>query len=243
MPPVPRPHGKKGAGRRSDRKIVVLVAVAVAVVVALIVGSVVLRGGDSSSPAPATGDTALVDGIPQQGTVLGDPAAKVTLYQYEDIQCPICLQYTVQLFPSVVNDYVRKGAVKVDFRGADILGDDSTQALRAVLAAAKQGKAWQLIELFYANQGEERSGWVTDVLIDELASSIDGLDVERLKTDAASDEITAEIEKLREEMAARQVQGTPWFFIRTAKGQLVELRPDGLSAGSLRAALDDALQS
>ncbi len=221
----------------------VLTGVAAAVVVALIIGSVVLRGGDSSSPAQVTGDTTLVDDIPQRGTVLGDPAAKVTLYQYEDLQCPICLRYTIQLFPLVVDEYVRNGSVKVDFRGLDILGEDSTQALRAVLAAAKQDKAWQMIELLYANQGEEGSGWVTDVLIDELASSIDGLDAKQLETDAASDEITAEIQKVREEAAARNVEGTPWFFIRTAKGSLVELRPDGLSAASLRAALDDALES
>ena len=172
----------------------------------MIVGSLALSGGDDeSAPADVITDTSLIDGIPQEGTVLGDPGAKVTLLQYEDLQCPFCRQYTIGLFPMVVDDYVRKGTAKVDFRGIDLLGEDSTQALRAVLAAAKQGKAWQMIELFFANQGEEGSGWVTDVLIDELAASIDGLDVEQLKTDADSDEITAEIERLarRGDVASR----------------------------------------
>jgi protein-disulfide isomerase len=242
MPPVPRPHGKK-SGKRVDRTLAIAIGAAVVVAAALIVGSLVLTGGDDeSAPSTVITDTALVDGIPQQGTVLGDPGAKVTLLQYEDLQCPICRQYTISLFPLVVDNYVRNGAVRVDFRGIDILGEDSTQALRAVLAAAKQDRAWQMVELFFANQGDEGSGWVTDVLIDELAASIDGLDVDRFHADMESDAITTEIEELRDEAASREVEGTPWFFIRTAGGELVHIPTTGLTAEKLRAALDAAIE-
>ena len=84
-------------------------------------------------------DTSLVDGIPQEGTVLGDPGAKVTLLQYEDLQCPNCRQYTITPVPH------RRGRVRSRRDGerstsaaSTFLGEDSTQALRAVLAAAKQ---------------------------------------------------------------------------------------------------------
>jgi protein-disulfide isomerase len=242
MPPVPRPHGKKSGGR-ANRTLAIAIGSAAAIAIALIVGSLALGGGDGeAAPSDVITDTSLIDGIPQEGTVLGDPGAKVTLLQYEDLQCPFCRQYTIGLFPMVVDEYVRKGTAKVDFRGLDLLGEDSTQALRAVLAAAKQGKAWQMIELFFANQGEEGSGWVTDVLIDELAASIDGLDVEQLKADADSEEVTAEIAQMRDEATSRQVQGTPWFFVRTAKGELLHLPTQGLSAEKLRTALDAASQ-
>jgi protein-disulfide isomerase len=239
MPPTPRSHG--GGGRR-NRTLALLVGVAAGVAAVLVAGSLLLGGGDEGEPTQITGDTALVDGLPQDGTVLGDPAAKVTLYQYEDIQCPYCLRYTVDLFPLVVDEYVRTGKAKVDFRGLALLGEDSTQALRAVLAAAKQGKAWQLIELLYANQGEEGSGWVTDVLIDDLAAPIDGLDLEQLHTDAESAAVTAEIAKVQAEAEHRGVEGTPWFFVKRDGGPLVELRPDRLSAATLRTTLDNALQ-
>jgi protein-disulfide isomerase len=246
MPPVPRPHGKT-RGKRLDRTLVLAIVVAAVVAAALIVGSLVWSGGGSdgeSQPPPGSliTDTSLVDGIEQQGTVLGDPAATVTLLQYEDLQCPYCRQYTIGLLPTVVDEYVRKGTVKVDFRGVDFLGEDSTQALAAVLAAAKQGKAWQLAELFFANQGEEGSGWVTGVLIRDLASAIDGLDVDRLERDADSDEVAAEIAKLREEAAERKVEGTPWFFVRTPSGELVHVPTSGLSVQKLRAALDAAIE-
>ena len=109
MPPVPRPHGKK-SGRRPNRTLAIAIGAAAAIAIALIVGSLVLEGGDNeSAPADVITDTSLIDGIPQEGTVLGDPGAKVTLLQYEDLQCPFCRQYTIGLFPMVVDEYVRKG--------------------------------------------------------------------------------------------------------------------------------------
>jgi protein-disulfide isomerase len=241
MPPVPRPGSKKGE-RRVDRTLVVVIAVAVAVVVALVVGSLALRGGDDEAAGPVTGDTALVDGIAQNGTVLGNPAASVTLIQYEDLQCPACKSYTDGAFPSIVEGYVRPGTVKVDFRGLAFLGSDSEQALRAVLAAAKQDKAWQMIELLYDNQGEENSGWVTDVLIEDLAASIDGLDVEKLLADAESDEISQEMEAVGAEAAERNVGGTPTFFVQIGNEEPYPVQAPSFEPGAFDQILDDALE-
>jgi hypothetical protein len=45
----------------------------------------------------------------------------------------------------------------------------------AVLAAGKQAKAWQFLETFYDEQGEENSGYVTDSYLQGIASQIAGL--------------------------------------------------------------------
>ena len=107
----------------------IAVAVAVAIAVALVAASLLMRdGGDDAAPAGTTsGETTTSDsanpalvtvaGIPQDGTVLGNPKATVTLLQFEDIQCPICKKYTDDAFPAIVNEYVRPGLVKIDFRG------------------------------------------------------------------------------------------------------------------------------
>jgi protein-disulfide isomerase len=241
MPPVPRPGSKKG-GRQVDRTLIVVVAAAVAVVIALVAGSLLLRGGDDETATPPTGDTTTVDGIAQSGTVLGDAAATVTLLQYEDLQCPACLTYQQESFPTVVDEYVRTGKVKIDFRGLEFLGSDSNQALRAVLAAAEQGKAWQMIELLYANQGEENSGWVTDVLIDELAESI-GLDLDQLHTDMESDEVVQQIEDVAQEAQDRGVGGTPTFMVQVGDDEPYMVNPNPYTdPAQFRPILDDALQ-
>ena len=97
-----------------------------------------------------------------------------------------------------------------------------------------------MIELFFANQGEEGSGWVTDVLIDELAASIDGLDVEQLKTDTDSEEITAEIEAVAQRGGVATGGGHPVVLRQDGQGRARPRSDEGLSAVKLRAALDAA---
>ena len=168
-------------------------AVAAAVAAALIVGSLALGGGSSGSTTTATGSTVSLTGIAQQGTVLGNPNAKVELSQYEDLQCPICKEYMNDAFPAVVDEYVKTGKVKVDFRGLDFIGADSEKALRIALAAGKQNKLWDVVELFYIEQGTENTGWVTDAKIDEILAQVPGLDAAKVKAQAQSAEITKEI--------------------------------------------------
>ena len=136
-------------------------------------------GSSTTNPA-----LALVAGIPQNGTVLGKSGATVRMLQFEDLQCPICKRYTDDAFPAIVNEYVRTGRIKIDFRGLAFLGPDSLKALKIAMAAGLQNKLWQVVGLFYANQGAENSGWVTDSLIDQILAEVPGLDAAKVKVDA-----------------------------------------------------------
>jgi protein-disulfide isomerase len=244
VPPQPDSNGGIGGSRRT---FLVVVGIAVVVAAALVAGSLLLRGGDDDGGNASSTTTAVVDGIPQSGTVLGDPNAKVTLLLYEDVQCPFCKQFTDDLLPAVIDEYVRTGKLKIDYRGVDFLdrGEpaDSNRGLRAILAAANQGKAWQMAEGLFANQGEEFSGWLTEDLLDEVAGSIEGLDVEQLKADAQSSEIERQIEGLRGEAGTSGVEGTPWFLIKIGSAEPYEVRPQTFTIEAFRPILDDALAS
>lgn len=243
LPVPPAAKRKRGAPQRRSSTLLVALGAAAAVAIVLVAASLLLGGGGDEPPAPTptTVGTALVDGIPQQGTVLGDPTATVTLLQYEDVQCPFCKRYTDDAFPGIVREYVRTGKVKVDFRGLAFLGEDSNEGLRGVLAAARQGKAWQLIELLYDSQGDENSGWVTEDLLRSLAAQIAGLDVEKMLADAQTDEISAEIDAVSEEAQQRQVPGTPSFYVQVGEQQPYEVQPTAFSPEAFRPILDDAL--
>ena len=153
MPPVPKPPTAK-SGR--NRNLIIALAVAGVVVAALIAGSLLRSSGDDGDSAATTAvvettdttgttDTTaspalspavtLVAGIPQKGTVLGKAGTTVRLLQFEDLQCPICKRYTDEAFPAIVNEYVRTGRIKVDFRGLAFIGDDSLKALKIAMAA------------------------------------------------------------------------------------------------------------
>ena len=49
-----------------------------------------------------------------------------------------------------------------------------------------QNKLWEVVGLFYENQGAENSGWVTDALIDQILADVPGLDAAKVKVDAQS---------------------------------------------------------
>ncbi len=246
MPPKPRKstHAKRQptTGTGPSRNLLIALAGAAVVVIALVAGTIVLTGGDDTSTTSTGTETSLISGIPQAGTVLGSPDANVTLLQYEDIQCPVCKSYTDDVFPTLVDEYVKPGQVKIDFRGLSFLGDDSVKALRVALAARNQNKLWDVVEAFYRNQGQENSGWVSDDKVDEILAEVPGLDAAKVLADAKSAAITAEIEKLNKEASDRKVQGTPWFFIRIGTDEPYEIQPTELTPDAFRPALDGALQ-
>lgn len=226
----------------SRRAIFIAFAVAAAAAGALVAMALLLRDDDGSSGSSGS-PTPVVDlaGIPQEDRVLGTPEATVTLIEYADAQCPGCRFYTEEVFPTVVDEYVRPGKINTEFRGFPFIGSDSVKALRFIYAAGLQDKLWQLQESLYRNQGGENDGWVTDELLREVAGTIQGLDVDRLFTDAESDEITQEADGAKEEGVAAGVPGTPSLYVKIGDAEPYYLEV-ALDVEQLRAALDDALQ-
>jgi protein-disulfide isomerase len=224
--------------RSTGLKVLLAVGVGVAAATVLIVGNQLLRG--TSTPDVVPQPVVDLAGIPESRTVLGKPEAKVTLIEYADQQCPGCRYYTLNVFPSVVNQFVRNGKVKMEYRGFPFKGSDSVKALRFLLAAGRQDRLWQLQEALYRYQGRENSGWITDELIRSLASKIQGLNVTQLFTDAQSSAITQEADGAEAKASAAGIPGTPTFFIQIGKAQPYNLNV-ALDPAQFRAALNDAL--
>ena len=77
-------------GRPSRRAVVVAFGIAIGAAVALVALALLLRNDRSTPPATATPVVDL-SGIPQRGSVLGSPSARVKLIEYADPQCPAWL--------------------------------------------------------------------------------------------------------------------------------------------------------
>jgi protein-disulfide isomerase len=234
---------KPPAASSGNRNLLLAAAGAAVVVAVLVVASLLLRGGDSQAgetpTTPVEADT-LLDGIPQDRAVLGSPEAKVTLIQFEDLQCPVCKRYQQEGFRGIVEQYVRPGRVKLRFVGLAFIGPDSEKALHYVLAAGAQGKLWQLADALYANQGGENSGWVTDELLEQLSGAL-GLDYTKLRSDADGAAVRQQASSMAAEAEQREVPGTPWFFVQVGNGEPYEVRPSSFEIGEFSSILDDAL--
>ena len=248
MPPVPKPSAAKSS---RNRTLLIVLGGAAVVAVVLIVGGLLFTGGSGNTSLTVTSATAsgkpaalaLIEGIPQKGTILGNPNAQVRMLQYEDLQCPICKRYTDDAFPAIVNEYVRTGRIKIDFRGLAFLGPDSLKALKIAMAAGLQDKLWQVVGLFYANQGAENSGWVTDSLIDQILAEVPGLDAAKVKVDAQSAKVANQIAAVQAEATKLGVQGTPWFYLAVGFNPPVNFQPRTLTPSEFRTPIDQALKA
>src|SRR4051812_38074684 len=160
------------AGERRTRRLWQL-GVTVGIAAAVVIIAILVSSAGTKKVAGPT----LFAGIPQQGLVLGNPNAPVTMTEFADLQCPVCREYTAAVLPTLVRRYVSTGKVKMVFQDLAFLGDDSVTAGRAAAAAGTQNKLWQFIDGFYGAQGDENSGYVTDNFLRSVGQKVPGLNV------------------------------------------------------------------
>jgi len=227
----------------------VIAAVAGVAVVGALVG-VSLVGGKSSSKASSSTTVAmgpktaaLLAGIPQHGDTLGSPRAPVTLVEYADMQCPYCAEYARNTLPILIRDYVRTGKVKLVFRGLEFVGPDSDVALRAVYAAGRQNKLWNYLDLMFANQGTENTGWVTEDLIKSVGEAVPGLDVQKMLSDRQAQLVTDGIAISGQRGQFDGVDHTPWFEVGKTGGATKVLDVSSLDPSAFSPTLDKLLNT
>ncbi len=140
----------------------------------------------------------------------GDPKGDVTVVEFFDYNCGFCKRGFSQL-SKLIDDDKR---VRVIFKELPILSKGSEEASRIALAAKQQGKYWEVHRALLNHRGSIDG---TSAL--RIAGKL-GLDVEKLKKDKDSKEVTAEIEKVRDIAQKMGINGTPHFLVgdRTIPG-------------------------
>ena len=212
---------RAAAERERRQRLVRLSAAALFVAVIAVVALVALSGGGDGGDETIEGAAAVeseLEGIEQSGTVLGDPDAPVTITEFADLQCPVCADFSQTEISTIVEEAVRPGDARLEYATFPVLGEDSELAARAALAAAEQDRLWQFTEIFYANQGFENSGYVTEDFLTSVAEAA-GLDVEawdEARQDPALDDQLAEVEA---EAARLGFQGTPSVVVEGPRGE------------------------
>jgi protein-disulfide isomerase len=213
---------KKGAAlskssQLASPRILLALIIGVAILVAALLAVLSQLGGSGERPAEGVGE--LYSGIPQSGTVLGKSSAPVTIYLYEDLQCPVCGQFSRETFPEVVDRSVRGGKVKVVSETLTFIGPDSVPAARAALAAAEQDRYWPYASLLFENQEQENSGYVTDDFLSGLAEDTPGLDVGKWSADLKASSFTDELQAAQAKAQSAGVNATPTLVISGPGGQ------------------------
>jgi protein-disulfide isomerase len=217
------------------RRMLIATGAAVLVVVALIVVQQVTSSGssrpDPSNLAGVADVQTQFDGVTESNGTIGKAGANVTITEFGDLRCPICRQFDSDVTPRLIDDFVRTGKAKMQFRTWPILGPNSVTAAQSAYAAQKQNALWRYATLTYLNQGDESVPWFTTALGRSIAAGI-GLDVAKYDRDRKSDAANAEIAKVNSDASALGLQGTPSIRVSGPKGTLtVDANYDAIASG------------
>ena len=214
------------------------VFLAIVVVVALIVVNSGSDGGDAENIEGAAEVSSALQGIPQNEMVLGDPKAPVELVEFGDLQCPVCKGFAEEILPPIIENQVKNGEAKIDFRNFTIIGPESVDAGAAALAAGAQGRGWNFVKLFYKNQGIEGSGYADDAFIEAIAKAAGVEDLARWNEDRKL--LRPQVEETSQEAQRLGFNGTPSFAISGPGTDGLETIGTPSSTGAFEEAIEAA---
>lgn len=211
----------------------------------VLVGAIVVASQLSNDSKKTSADNIQTDsiaemlqGVPQKGIALGSADAKVTLYEISDPQCPYCADWARDVFPTLVQNYVRAGKLRIEYQGLAFLDDnnpsgiskDSDRMVALAQAAGLQNKLWNVVELEFENQGTENTGYATDDFIRGIAEAVGpGFDADKAiadaDTNAVIDPINAAIAFTEANVGSLSEVRTPSFVVKrtgAAKGEIIK---------------------
>jgi protein-disulfide isomerase len=78
------------------------------------------------------------------GATIGDPAAPVVIQAWEDFLCPACQQWTRDVEPQLLNDFIKTGKARLEFHQFPLQqhAPGAQMASQASLCAADQNMFW-----------------------------------------------------------------------------------------------------
>jgi protein-disulfide isomerase len=183
-------------------------AIGGALIVAVVLGQQAL-----SSMGGQTADLDL-EGQPMEG----NENANVTVVEFGDYQCPYCKQFDQNTHSRLKENYIDTGEVKFYYVNYAFLGQGSTDAAVASECVYDQTgnseQFWNFHHGVFDRQGAENSGWVTTVLMMEIArDTTEGLDYEGLRQCIDSQETLDQVQSERRMGSSNGVTGTPAIYV------------------------------
>lgn len=153
--------------------------------------------------------------------VRGNPAAKVTVINFDDLECPYCAKMHEQLFPDTLNRY--KDKVRFVYKD-DPLVEIHPWAMHAAvdancLAAQSTDIYWKYVDYLHSH-GQEVNGETRDIQksyasLDRIAKdegTVAKLDTAKLDACIAKQDET-QVKESKHEADGLGIEGTPALFV------------------------------
>ncbi|MGI5488438.1 DsbA family protein [Microtetraspora malaysiensis] len=222
-------NDRRTTARRTTVLVTVLMVVAVALVVSLVTrpsqeeakrqapaasASTAGEASPSGSPAAESGPlTSAARRAPDDPLAIGRTDAPVTMVVYSDYRCPFCAKFGRDTEPKLVERYVSKGTLRIEWRDFPIFGEQSINAAKAARAAGAQGKYKEFAAALFGAAPDRGHPDLTAAVLRKFAEQAKVPDLDRFDKDMAGSAFDKAIEKDMLEGNALGVPSTPAFLI------------------------------
>jgi len=146
-------------------------------------------------------------------TTLGNPEATIVVDAYEDFLCSHCLEWTTDIKPQLMENYIKPGTVKFVHHPFPLSGflPGSNMAALASQCAADQGGFWPYHDRLFSAQRNGQPAFVFDSLVG-YATEL-GLDESAFRSCMSSLKYQADIDASIQSGVSQGVQGTPAIYV------------------------------
>ena len=177
-------------------------------------------GGNGAGAAPG----AVPKGVPTAGLAVGRGTVQVRAYvDLGDIGNARAHQ---RVIPALLDQVAAEGLGSVVLRPL-VMGRDanSVEAAGALIAAARQDRAWFVAGYLVTARIEGVGDWITPSTLRSIGRSVGGLAVARFVRDATSRSVYPQLNAIRREARAAKVTVTPAFVVKGPRGTRVVRNP------------------
>ncbi|TCP50008.1 protein-disulfide isomerase [Tamaricihabitans halophyticus] len=150
---------------------------------------------------------------PNDPLSLGATDAPVTMVAYSDYRCPYCAKFSTDTEPKLVDQYVKSGVLRIEWRDMPIFGEQSISAAKAGRAAAAQGKFWEFNRTVFQHAPDRGHADLTESTLVRYAKQAGVDDIERFRQELTGDRYDAAVRKDSSEATSIGVTSTPAFVI------------------------------
>ena len=179
-------------------------------------------------------------GVTEEGLpFLGDEDAPVTMTIYEDLGCPNCRRFFLEVEPLVLTEYVATGKVKLVIYQLTFVNQNSQPGAEGAACAQDQGMYWEYRDVLFHTQGSRTFN--RETLID-IAEEL-GLDRKQFSDCFDFATHAQEVLQRSNEAVEFGINSTPTSIINGQRhiGVIPFDRPDDPEQPGIKQILDEAL--
>jgi protein-disulfide isomerase len=208
---------RREEAQRKARRTRILSIIAGVSLVAIIAVVILINANRPSAPVGEITTVEPGNWPEANGKSLGPADASVVVTEFADFQCPYCRLYSDDIQPRIIEDYVRTGQVRYEYKHFIVIdgntgGNESRRSAEASECAADQGRFWDYQTIVYTNQSGEGAGTFADNRLVAFAESI-GLDMDAFNSCFTSRRLSRSVTADEAEARALGLSGTPSLLV------------------------------